>query len=278
VGPPDISFPTDPNGIADRVQVNVHRTSDAGNPIPTFFARLFGVPWVSISATATAEAAPTNAMTCVKPFMIPDKWIEKSKPTNTLFDLGTDTYVGADKPGYTGYTVANDVGSILMLRAGTGQQINPSFYFSWKMANDIGGNFYRQNIATCNNEIVTWGEPMIQEPGNKEGPTVQGITDLYNKDPYASWDDHCKCVVGSAYESQSPRVFPIPLYDPQYYAVGKANGRPADFKVANFLGFFAEKPQGNTVWGHITTIIANVAPTAGPMPLSSNPVAIRLVK
>src|SRR4029079_7402248 len=134
-GAPDVSFLNDPNGLPNRVQVNVHRTADAGNPIPTFFARLFGVPWVSISATAIAEAAPTNAMACVKPFMIPDKWIEKSKPANTLFDLGTDTYIGAHHTAHTGYTVANDVGKILMLRAGTSQQINPSFYFSWKMAN-----------------------------------------------------------------------------------------------------------------------------------------------
>src|SRR4051794_2386015 len=75
VGPPDVTFPNSPGGLPNRVQVNVHRTSAAGNPLPTFFARLFGVPWVSISASATAEASPADAMTCVKPFMIPDKWI-----------------------------------------------------------------------------------------------------------------------------------------------------------------------------------------------------------
>ena len=35
----------------------------------------------SISAPiATAEASPANAMTCVKPFTVPDKWIERQTP------------------------------------------------------------------------------------------------------------------------------------------------------------------------------------------------------
>ena len=39
----------------------------------------------------------------------------------------------------------------------------------------------------------------------------------------------------------SPRVFPIPLYDPNYYETGKLNGRNADLKVANWIGFFLEE-------------------------------------
>jgi hypothetical protein len=34
----------------------------------------------NIWATATAEVSPANAMTCVKPFTIPDKWIERQTP------------------------------------------------------------------------------------------------------------------------------------------------------------------------------------------------------
>ena len=40
----------------------------------------FGVTDVNIQAEATAEASPANAMTCVKPFTIPDKWIERQTP------------------------------------------------------------------------------------------------------------------------------------------------------------------------------------------------------
>ena len=40
-----------------------------------------------------------------------------------------------------------------MLRAGTGNNIEPSFYYSWKMPGDVGGDFYRENIADCNTDI-----------------------------------------------------------------------------------------------------------------------------
>src|SRR5438046_2356177 len=46
-----------------------------------------------------------------------------------------------DNTGYTGYTVARDKGTQLVLRAGTGTNINPSFYYSWKMPGDTGGSF-----------------------------------------------------------------------------------------------------------------------------------------
>ena len=278
VGPTDVTFPPNEAGVVNRVRVDVHRTAAAGNPIPTLFASLFEVPFVDIVATATAEASPANAMTCVKPFMIPDKWDERSSPPNETFDLGRDVYIPADQPGYTGYTAERDVGTILMLRAGVGEEINPSFYYSWKMPDDIGGDFYRENIASCNGSLIRWGDIIIQEPGAKAGPTVQGITDLYNKDPNAYWDSNCMCVKGSAYGGQSPRVFPIPLYDPLYYADGKANGREASFRVANFLGFFAERPDGNTVWGYIMSIIGMVDPNAGPAPAGAFPVSIRLIR
>ena len=72
------------------------------------------------------------------------------------------------------------------------------------------------------------------------GPTIQGINDLIDQDPGARWDSSCDCVVGSKFGSHSPRVFPIPLYDPEFYAIGKTNGRTADFRIAGFLGFFVE--------------------------------------
>ena len=284
----DVSFPTDPaTGQADRVQVQVYRSGARGNAVPTLMGSLFGVQTVDITAVATAEASPANAMTCVKPFMIPDKWSEKQNPpwdTNDTFDMfdnhgaplpNPDVYVGAKDPGYTGYSVANDKGTVLVLRSGS--DINPSFYYSWKMPGDTGGNFYRDNIANCNQTTMHWDDPIIQEPGDKSGPTIQGINDLIAKDPNTYWDTSCNCVKGSAYGT-SPRVFPIPLYDPAFYATGKANGRPADFKIANFLGFYADHTSGNSIYGRITNVTGLVDPDAGPAPDGAFPRAIRLVQ
>jgi hypothetical protein len=273
------------------VQVQVYRTGPRGTAVPTLLGSMFGVNSVDVTATATAEASPANAMTCVKPFMIPDKWQEVQTPpwdTGDSFDKYTnkgvklanpDLYRDANSSSYTGYTVANDRGTVLVLRAGTGDEINPSFYFSWKMPGDTGGDFYRDNIANCNQTVMHAGEPIIQEPGDKSGPTIQGIQALIDKDPGAYWEPlpGCNCVKNSAF-SNSPRVFPIPMYDPNYYADGKANGRVADFKIANFLGFFVDHTQGNSIWGRVTNITGTVDRNAGAAPVNAFPTAIRLVQ
>ena len=74
IGPADVTFPLSPGGAADRVHVTVYRTGGRTNPVGTLIGPLFGVPTVDIVAAATAQAAPANAMTCVKPFIIPDRW------------------------------------------------------------------------------------------------------------------------------------------------------------------------------------------------------------
>ena len=285
IGSDDVTFPLDPAGRADRVQVQVYRTFERGNAVPTLMGTFFGVQRVDINATATAEASPANAMTCVKPFMIPDRWVEQNTPANSTFDKydnrgnllpDADVYYDHNQPNYSGYTTERDAGTPLTLRAGTGDQVNPSFYFSWKMPGDTGGDFYRENIGKCNQAVMHLDEKIIQEPGDKTGPTIQGIEELVAKDPNARWDNTCKCVKDSAY-AISPRVFPIPLYDPNLYAEGKANGRVADFQIANFLGFFAMPPRGNTIPGIITQIVGLVDETA-PAPPNTFAKAIRLVQ
>jgi hypothetical protein len=292
----DVTFPNDPAGEPNRVQVQIYRTSPRQTALPTLIGPLFGIPTVDVSAKATAEASPANAMTCVKPFMIPDRWVENvdasGKKTGTWsptseFDTvdkkgnplsPPDQYYGANDAGrYSGFNPARDVGTDLTLRAGTGDNINPTFYYSWKMPGDTGGDFYRDNISGCNSAVITWGDTMVQEPGNMVGPTIQGIDLLIDQDPGARWDTVCKCVVGSKFGSHSPRVFPIPLYDPKYYADGKASGRTADFRVAGFLGFFVEWEGGNQIHGKITSI-NGVHNAQGPQVAASFPKAIRLVQ
>ncbi len=297
----DVTFPLSPSGQNDRVRVEVFRTTARGNAVKTLMGIFFNVNSVDISATATAQAAPANAMTCVKPFMIPDKWRELTDDkgnftgtwkTSSSFDEfdkrnnplpNPDIYMPAsDKSTYTGYTVKDDVGTPLVLRAGTGDQPNPSFYYSWKMPGDTGGSFYRDNIANCNTSVISYSAEkpvyMTQEPGDKSGPTLQGIQDLIDKDPDAKWNTDCLCVKSPL--GTSPRVFPIPLFNPQYYAEGKANGRGASFMLANFLGFYADwvDPKNGTIHGIITNITGIVDETAGPAPAGTFPMAIRLIE
>ena len=294
VGPGDVTFPNDPTGRPTRVHVDVYRAEMRDNAIPTLMGSLFGIDTVSLGASATAEASPANAMTCVKPFMIPDRWRESSgafDPLTSTFEMydshnnllppgSRDTYVGPGGASPTGYTTA-DKGMELILRAGTGNNIEPTMYFSWKMPGEIGADFYADNIAGCNTSIISFSPDnpfyMIQEPGNMVGPTNDGIDGLIARDPGAEWDTWCSCIRNSAY-GISPRVTPLPLYDPIYYAEGKANGRNADFKLANIMGFFIERRSGNQVYGRITPISGIMNPNMGPAPAGAFPVAIRLVE
>ena len=284
----DVTFPLSPTGENNRVRVDVYRTETRTNAVPTLIGPLFGVPTIDIVAMAIAEAAPANAMTCVKPFTIPDKWIENNAgpwTPDSTFDRydnkgrlvpNADVYIPPGEPGYAGYDAMRDKGTPLMLRAGTGNNISPSMYWSWKMPGDIGGDFYRDNIANCNQSVFGYGTPMNPEPGNMVGPTAAGIDALLAKDPDAYWDTTYNAVVSEMHPS--PRVFPIPLYDPEYYADGKANGRNASLRMANWIGFFVERRSGNNVYGRITPIRGVIDPNAGPAPDGAFPRAIRLVQ
>jgi Flp pilus assembly protein TadG len=279
VTPPDITFPVNPtNGQNNRVQATVWRSRARGNPVPTLIARYFGIATATIGATATAEASPANAMTCVKPFTIPDKWQENQCATEICPFDPSDTFERYDKKGnvipnpdvyvpafdssghvnagYTGYNNQANRGMRMVLRAGQGNQITSSFYYSLSMTDSMGGNDYRWNIANCNHTIYHWGDQLIQEPGDMQGPTIQGIQDLINRDPGAYWDNGCNCVKNSAFgDRQSPRVFPIPLYDPDYYAFGKQMGRVASLKTANWIGYFVEYiGNGSEIHGRIIPI------------------------
>jgi len=288
---PDVEFPNDPAGQPNRVKVTVYRKASRGNPVATLIAKYFGMATVDIAATATAEASDANAMTCVKPFTIPDKWIEKQTPPwdgNDTYDAydnkgqplaNPDIYIPADQPGYTGYNQETNRGQPLTIRAATGNNITVSFYFSIDLNKPpiTGGAAYDWNIANCNTTSYYWGDLLQQEPGAMAGPTISGADALIAKDPNAYWDTATNSVKGSAY-GHSPRTFPIPLYDPIYYDSGKRNGRIADLKTANWIGFFLESTQGNGINGRIVPIAGIRDHNGPPAPTGLNPLAIRLIQ
>jgi hypothetical protein len=278
VVPTDVTFPLDAYGQANEVKVDVFRTAGRSNPLKTLIGPLFGISTVDIAATATAQAAPAGGMTCVKPFIIPDKWEEHSVPANDTFDrydkkgnviANADVYV----PGH-GYTMA-DRGTAMVLRAAKGSNIQPTFYFSWKMPSGTGADYYEENITQCNTTVVDLDYIATQEPGAMVGPTTAGLKDLMDQDPGAYWDPAKNDYVSS--KRPSPRVFPIPLYNPDEYQGGKETGRTATLIVSNWMGFFLEDVKGDEAYGRIVPIVGTKA-LEGPS--TSTPLAyvIRLVK
>jgi Flp pilus assembly protein TadG len=304
VTPGDVEFLNSPtSGEPNRVKVSVRRTASRGNPVATMIARYFGMANTDIGAVATAEASPANAMDCVKPFTIPDKWIEKQTPpwdpANDTYDAfnnkgvplaNPDIYIpaynadGSPNSNYTGYRMfpaypggPTDVGTVLTIRAGIGNNISPSFYFSLAMTDDTGGSDYRWNIANCNTHHYLPGSLLVQEPGAMSGPTTQGIDELIARDSSARYNPTTQKIDFSAFGNHSPRVFPIPLYDPIYYDEGKRNGRNADLKTANWICFFADSVTGQDIKGIIVPCMG-IYDKNGPAPNSAMPKTIRLVQ
>jgi hypothetical protein len=174
----------------------------------------------------TTAAAPTDPI-CFKPFTIP----------NTGYPEGTQVTLKAGNPA---------------------DAISPSFYFAWKMPDGSGGDDYRSNIGTCNNESVQMGQLLEAETGNMVGPTTQGISDLVSLDPEASYDTDRHCVTGSSF-SPSPRVVAIPVFDPVYFEAGRQNGI-VSLKVDGFLTVFVEGLVNHSVIARVTSRDAQCSP------------------
>ena len=286
---PDVVFL--PNGgLNNQVQVTVYRNAARGNPVATLIAKYFGISTANISAVAVAEASPADSMTCVLPFTIPDRWNEKQTPAfdpEDSFDLfsgkkgprlsNPDIYIGpADPATYTGYNADRDKGTVVRLKADNDTKIASSFYYPYAIPGSTGADDYREAISGCNTTLMQFGQTFNPEPGNMVGPTQQGMDDLIALDPDAYWDEGKKKVISTKHPS--PRVRAIPLFDPEYYAEGKENGRNASLKFVNYLGFFIEKMQGNEVYGRITPIGGLRKGNGAPAPAGAFPMAIRLVQ
>jgi Flp pilus assembly protein TadG len=287
----DVEFPNDPTGQPNRVKTTVYRDASRGNPVSTLIAQYFGIKTANVVATATAEASPADAMTCVLPFTIPDRWREVQTPAfdpEDSFDLfadkkstarmsNPDVYIGPDDPAtYTGYDAERDKGVRVRLKANNDTQLAPSFYYPYAMPGNTGADDYREAIGGCNTTLMRFGQTYDPEPGNMVGPTNQGMADLIALDPDARWDEATNRVISS--KSPSPRVRAIPLFDPEYYADGKQNGRNASLKFVNYLGFFIEEMQGNEVYGRITPIGGLRKGGGSPAPAAAFPRSIRLVQ
>ena len=291
VTPADITFPAQ-----DEVQVNVFRTSDRGNPVSTLVASFFGIAAVDIGATATAEAAPANASTCVKPWAVPDKWSEQQTPPwdetdefNVFYENGPnassplpnpDIYIPADQEGYTGYDsnpTGPDFGRQILLKAGNpNQAISPGHFFPTALPPDSGASWYEQNITGCWPSVMQIGEMFPMEPGNMVGPTRHGTDALIDQDPSAYWDDGDERVISSYHPS--PRTVVVPVFNPMAYEQGRQGGR-VDIQVANLVGFFIEGMVGNNVLGRLVPMTGLIRSTGGdPVPDGSFLRAIRLVE
>ena len=208
-------------------------------------------------------------------------------------DSGDTPYAAGPLDTYDvaiGFTLNEHHGMRLLLKAGNpGDAINPGHYFPITLVpGQTGASVYRSNISGCNEE-ASFSMPyaLPNEPGNMIGPTRQGVENLIAQDPGATWDTTYQNpvtgnwgqIIGSACSPScgtasgfSPRLRPVPLFDPHAYDAGRESGR-LDIFLTRFGGFFIEQMIGNDVLGHLS-----IAPAvAGGGPLDDESAFLRTV-
>jgi Flp pilus assembly protein TadG len=287
----DVTFPTCPPGSPGAgsdacVRVNVFRNQRAnGNPLPTIFGRLIGVANQGVQATATAQVLWGDSADCVKPWAMPDKWIEHN-PVDTpwdpddvfnRYDANSGDPLGPPAPmdyyqppgpgamnndagtGFTSRSVAvggSDYGLQITLKPGNpGNAIGPGFYFPVVVEPDCtGGNCYGDAIAQCTTHVWGPGDAITIEPGNMIGPTNHGVDLLIAQDPTASWNPSTNQIDGGCQANytctKSPRLVAIPVFNVDEYDAGRASGRQT-INITKILGFFIEGINGNDVSGRL---------------------------
>ena len=147
---------------------HVYRTARAATRSSHADCRYFGMATADISPRQRPKRAANERMTCVKPFTIPDKWIERRRPAvgrrrhlrrvrqqgNLLRQPGRlhsrrRKRLHRLQPG-------SDAASELMLRAGTGNNINRQLLFTRSRCGrpDHRRREYDWNIANCNTTVM----------------------------------------------------------------------------------------------------------------------------
>jgi hypothetical protein len=272
-------------GLPDQcVRVDVYRNQQRGNALPTFFAQLVGVTEHGVRATATAQVLSGRRTTCLKPWVIPDKW-EEIRPTAkpwsledsfNRYQVNGQTYTLLNPADYytppsptaagTGFTLPGDIGRRVKLQVKnwSDSSIASGNFRSVVLpgpCGDTGGDSFRCNIATCNPTPVGIGDILETEPGVMAGPTQQGLQTLIGADS-AYWECNGSPASRSvdcagAPSAATPRLVPIAAFNVQRYledtAAGlvKTNGR-TDVTIVRVLGFFIEGWDSKEIWGRFS--------------------------
>jgi Flp pilus assembly protein TadG len=232
-------------------RVDVYRNGEFGSAtLPVFFGPLLGVTSQGVKATATAVVAAGGTVKCMKPWLVADRWPEGEPVTS---------YVAPYYAGHTGYRVDSDKGLQLVLKEGEPGEMSSGWTGTLSLPNPQGVPEYEKNISLCNPTVVgiaTEPEtcPAVDEPdgcvgvqtGVQQGQTVHGIEDLLAADSGAYWDTADNRIAGGCTDDNtcpggvSPRLVPIPLFDPSKFDGSGCTGSTCVAKVVNIVGFFIE--------------------------------------
>lgn len=308
VRPEDVTVNLD----SSRVYVNVRRISARSNAMGTYFARIFGVQTVNVTASAAAEASPAgndSGADCLLPIMLPDRWSEAESPgfqaptVDDSFDPPGSSNPGSkdDTPDWydvdaTGYNSASIGDTIELHKAGGGSGgMNPSWYFPWTPLDEEdqlvdsgpGAATYQDRFTNCLMSQYLPGDSILTEPGAMVGPTNFGFDDLADADGEEVYWNPDAGSEGCPVKAASPgtcywgtrRIRPLPMFDP---TDAPASGRKV-VHISQFAQMFYIGKVGNTykgIWlGYVTPDPGSGADSSGEEGSDEDiPKIIRLVK
>ncbi|MEO7274928.1 MAG: pilus assembly protein TadG-related protein [Vicinamibacterales bacterium] len=267
-----------PDGALSCARVDVMRGqpdrngTSHSNSIPTYMMRIVGPTQQGVRATATAQVAAGNAVQCIKPWVVADKWVDNSGTgSNTAgwdqldtYNPGTDTY---SPVGFKATGLGNDYGLELALKEGA----TGTWSSGWTMEIDLGStgsSAYRDEIETCPSYVPTVGlyntasscaAKADEDPekgclgvktGMSQGPTQQGVHTLVALDSSATWNSATSSVQGGCMATGtcsnptgvniSPRIVPIAIFNTSAYVASGCSGTNCVAQVVNLLGFFVQ--------------------------------------
>ena len=254
-----------------RCRVCVPRTTERGNPVPTYFARVLSRDWVDVSACATAEIGLGNQANCMKPWALPDAYDDVNG--NGVYDSGDVYGAGVTSYGTNYRSNNNDIGVQLVVKqADPSAAIAPGQFYPIDLpipnSPDAGGDRYRENIYQCNSLPVSLGDSLVTENGNMVGPTKQGVDDLIALDPGATWDSDLGQITGSTYGAEgSPRIIRLPFFDP---GQPPTSGRTT-VDVTNIASLFIEGVDSNGI------VTGRILPASG-MGVGTTPGSLQSVR
>lgn len=230
------------------IRVRTFRDGTNGSTaMPTFLANLFGTSTQGTRAIAVAQAAPASGSSCLKPWLVPDRWLDSVMPADK-YNTG-DTYVapkmqadGSINYG-TGYT-PQDIGTPIVLKPGNPSgTIAPSDYYE---VDDpefevSGGRDYGDAIAGC---VLSRnvGDTISIKPGSTVGPTQDGFNRLIAA-------------------SGGTAIVVVGMFDPAEFASRDRQSGNSDITIVNMLAMKLTASSMNggtitaTIWGAPSDIL-----------------------
>jgi hypothetical protein len=206
---PSVNIP--PCGIAPGcIRVDIMRNQPdragalRGNPLPTYFGSIVGINSQGVRATATAQLGSGNAIRCLLPFAVIDRWKDdydtNKDATYYPYDplTGTqgwspndkyeptlgDTYIApyGGNTSHTGWTVDGDYGRQLIIKDGDVGDYSAGWAQKIDLVGSTGASDYSWNIQNCNPTpigIATASEPCAPAPGgDTTGREINGCVSV----------------------------------------------------------------------------------------------------